>query len=48
MSMRDYVFDRCEGIHRSGALVLRLETEDLAGGLVQIEASLGGWQAPDI
>ena len=40
MSMRDYVFDRCEDIHRSGALVLRLETEDLAGGLVQIEASL--------
>ncbi len=38
--MDDYVFDRCEDIHRSGALVLRLETEDLAGGLAQIEASL--------
>ncbi len=40
VSVHDYVFDRCEDIHRSGALVLRLETEDLAGGLVQIESSL--------
>lgn len=48
MSLDDYVFDRCEDIHRSGALVLRLETEDLAGGLAQVEASLAvgrNWSA---
>lgn len=37
--MHDYVFDRREDIHRSGAFVLRLETDDLAGELVQIEAA---------
>lgn len=38
--MHDYVFDRCEDVHRSGARVAVLETRDLAGGLVEVEAVL--------
>jgi len=40
MALDDYVFDRCEDFHRSGASVLKLETADLAGQLALIEASL--------
>ena len=40
MPLGDYAFDRSEEFHSSGGSVLELETKDLAGQFVLIEASL--------